>query len=226
MSYSTGSRSDRRDAGYQAGQSKRQLLCHPTDGALGDEGYAIAVSRGQIILTGGKTRGVLNAVYALLEEDLGWRCYASDSIRLPKTDTLVISPVARRYIPQLKIRDPFYACAFEPVWSRRNRANAPDAAVPEEQGGHIDYGGMFVHTAGQMVPPDKYFKEHPDYYAQAADGSRTTAQLCATHPEVVKLAIDYVRATLKTHPHTEILSVSKNDVQAELPLPALQEAAR
>jgi Domain of unknown function (DUF4838) len=197
----------------KSGKARGSRFAIRTDGSLGDEGYAIAVSRGQIILSGGKTRGVLNAVYALLEEDLGCRFYANDSIRLPKTNTLVIAPVARRYIPQLKIRDPFYACAFDPVWSLRNRANAPNAAVPEEQGGHMDYAGMFVHTAGQLVPPDKYFKEHPEYFAQAADGTRTTAQLCPTHPEVVKIAIDHVRQVLKANPHTEILSVSKNDCQ-------------
>ena len=165
----------------KAGKARGSRIAIHTDASLGDEGYAIAVSRGQILLSGGKTRGVLNAVYALLEEDLGWRFYADDSVRLPKTNTLVIAPVARRYMPQLKIRDPFYACAHDPAWSLRNRANAPNAAVPETQGGHMDYAGMFVHTAGQLVPPDKYFKDHPDYFAQAADGTRTTAQLCATH---------------------------------------------
>ena len=197
----------------KAGKAGGSRIAIRTDGSLGDEGYAIAVNRGQIILSGGKTRGVLNAVYALLEEDLGWRYYASDSIRLPKTNTLVIAPVARRYIPQLKIRDPFYASAFDPAWSLRNRANAPNAAVPEEKGGHMDYAGMFVHTAAQIVPPDNYFKEHPDYFAQAADGTRTTAQLCATHPDVVKIAIAYVRQVLRDNPHTEIVSVSKNDCQ-------------
>jgi hypothetical protein len=72
---------------------------------------------------------------------------------------------------------------------------------------------MFVHTAGQLVPPDKYFKEHPEYFAQAADGTRTAAQLCPTHPDVLKLATDYVRQVLKANPHTEIVSVSKNDCQ-------------
>ena len=80
----------------KAGKASRSRFAIRTDGSLGDEGYAIAVSRGQILLSGGKTRGVLNAVYALLEEDLGWRFYANDSIRLPKTNTLVIAPVARR----------------------------------------------------------------------------------------------------------------------------------
>jgi hypothetical protein len=184
-----------------------------TDASLGDEGYDIGVRGGQILLSGGKTRGVINAVYALLEEDLGCRFYANDSIRLPRTNMLVIAPVARRYIPQLKIRDPFYTCAFDPVWSLRNRTEAPNATVPEEDGGHMDYDGMFVHTAARILPPGKYFKEHPDYFAQQKDGMRTPAQLCPTHPAVVKIAIDYVRRVLRDNAHTEIVSVSKNDCQ-------------
>lgn len=197
----------------RSGKTRGSRLLVRTDTALGNEEYAIAVERGQVILSGGKTRGVLNAVYALLEEDLGCRFYANDSIRLPRTNSLVLAPVARRYTPPLKLRDPFYACAFDPVWSLRNRCNAPRAEVPEEQGGHVDYANMFVHTAAQMVPPDKYFKAHPDYFAQQADGKRTTAQLCPTHPEVVRIAIDYVRQVLRDNPRTEIVSVSKNDCQ-------------
>lgn len=180
------------------------------DRALGDEGYAIAVDGKRLILSGGKTRGVVNAVYALLEEDLGCRFYTNESIRLPKTDTLAIALVARRYVPKLHIRDPFYACAFDATWSLRNRTNAPSAPVPEEHGGRTDYDGMFVHTAAQIVP-DKHFAEHPEYFALGADGKRTTAQLCATEPAIVQLTIDYVRKVLENKPHTEIVSISKND---------------
>ena len=182
-----------------------------TDVALGEEGYSIAVQPGQLVLSGGRTRGTLNAVYALLEEDLGCRFYTKDSIRLPATNTLVIAPVTRRYVPQLRIRDPFYACAFDPDWSVRNRTQTPSAAVPEGFGGHVDYAGMFVHTAAQMVPPDKYLKTHPEYFAQKADGTRSPNQLCATEPGVAQVAIAYVRQVLRDNPQTETVSVSKND---------------
>ncbi len=182
-----------------------------TDQSMPNEAYAIAVSKGKLLLAGGRTRGVVNAVYALLEEDLGCRFYANDSIRLPKTNTLVVNAVPREYAPRLKLRDPFYASAFDAVWSLRNRSNAPDAPVPDEHGGHMDYANMFVHTAAQMTPADKYYKKHPEYFAMKADGARTTAQLCATHPEVAAIAIDYIRGVLRGRPHTEIVSVSKND---------------
>lgn len=193
------------------GKARGKMILIRTDPTLGNEGYAITNRVDQLLLAGGKTRGVINAVYALLEEDLGCRFYASASIRLPKTNTLVINPINRRYQPSLKLRDPFYSCAFDPEWSLRNRTCAPSARVPEEFGGRMDYDGMFVHTAEKMVPPAKYFATHPDYFAQLPDGTRSTAQLCATHPAVAQLAIEFVKQVLKANPHAELVSVSKND---------------
>ena len=197
--------------GIGTGPAPRGGVVIETDATLGDEGYSIRVLQGRLVLSGGRTRGVINAVYALLEEDLGCRFYTKDSVRLPATNTLVITPVERRFTPQLRLRDPYYRVAFDPVWSLRNRANAPGAEVPEDFGGRMDYSGMFVHTAAQIVPAEKYFQEHPEYFALQANGTRSTAQLCATHPEVANIAIACVRETLQRNPHTEILSVSKND---------------
>src|ERR1035438_4916700 len=42
----------------QSGRARGSRFAIRTDSSLGDEGYAIAVSSGQIVLTGGKTRGV------------------------------------------------------------------------------------------------------------------------------------------------------------------------
>lgn len=182
-----------------------------TDPTLGAEGYEIAIDQNRLLLSGGHKRGAINSVYALLEEDLGCRFYTRESIRLPRTDTLVVIPVSRRSIPKLDIRDPYYKCAFDGEWSLRNRTNSPAAAVPEEYGGNVDYANMFVHTAAQILPADRYFAEHPEYFAQAPDGKRHTAQFCSTEPAVVQIAIEYVLKVLKENPHTEILSVSKND---------------
>ncbi len=109
------------------------------------------------------------------------------------------------------MRDPFYKVAFDPTWSLRNRTNAPRAAVPEEQGGYYDYGGMFVHTAAALVPPGEHFAAHPEYFYLTAAGQRAPHQVCSTEPEVLKIATAAVLEILKKHPDTEIISVSKND---------------
>ncbi len=195
---------------YLGSAPKRNIIIR-TDSKLKEDGYSIRANDTQVLLWGGSKRGLMNGVFALLEEDLGCRFYSSNSIVIPKTNTLIIAPITRTNIPPLRIRDPFYSCAFDPEWSLRNRTSAPHARVAEEYGGRMDYDGMFVHTANQIVPPDKYFKTNPDYFAQLKDGTRTTKQLCATHPEVAKLAIAHVREVLKANKNTEILSISKND---------------
>ncbi len=182
-----------------------------TRGGVPDEHYEMGIVNGNFYLAGGHHRGVIDAVYAFLEEDVGCRYYTNDSIRLPKSPTLTVSIVPRTYTPKLILRDPFYFASFDPVWSLRNRTNAPDAKVPEDFGGHIDYGGLFVHTAATLLPPDKYFKGHPEYFAMDAAGKRYPAQLCPTDPDVARIVTENVLAILDKNPNTEIVSVSKND---------------
>jgi hypothetical protein len=193
------------------GDANGRTIRIATDKTLPDEGYRIAVDGEHLLLTGGPGRGVLNAVYALLEEDIGCRWYTNDSIVLPKSPTLKVSPVARTYAPKLMLRDPFYFASFDGTWSLRNRTNAPDANVPEEAGGHVDYGGLFVHTHASLLPADNYFKDHPEYFAQDAAGKRYPNQLCPTNPDTIRIVTENVLAILKKHPETEIVSVSKND---------------
>jgi len=177
---------------------------------LGDEGYAIGAQGSRVFLLGGRRRGPIYAVYALLEEDLGCRWYAGESSRIPHRPTLRFSPVPRAYAPQLLIRDPFYHDAFNATWSLRNRTNAPGAAVPEEWGGRVDYDGLFVHTFDRLVPSSQYFNDHPDYFS-LIDGKRTPRQLCLANPEVVRIATANVLQALKENPNSEIAEVSPND---------------
>jgi len=188
---------------------KANLAESKTD--LKDEGYGVALADDQLFLWGGRTRGTINAVYALLEEDLGCRWYTAEHTRIQKQPTLKFSPVSRIYVPRLRLRDPFYRVAFNGEWSLHNRTNAPSAEVPEEWGGHMDYDGLFVHTFHSLLPPDKYFADHPEYFMLDKDGKRITHQLCTTNPDVIQLVIASVREFLKKNPHSEIVSVSKTD---------------
>lgn len=192
---------------------------------LGNEGYAIAVKGSTLFLFGGKTRGVINAVYALLEEDLGCRWYARDTATIPHAPTLKFSPTPRRFVPVLEIRDPFYWDAFDGTWSLRNRTNSPSAVVPEESGGYSDYAaGMFVHTFASLVPPGRNFGEHPEYFSEN-DGKRNPNQLCVSNPEVLSLVISRVKEILKENPRAEFISVSQNDSFSCCACPKCKEIA-
>jgi len=185
---------------------------------LGDEGYAIAVRGDDLFLLGGKKRGPIYAVFALLEEDIGCRWYTRGTSTIPQLRRLTVRPVPRSFVPVLRIRDPFYWDAFDGTWSLRNRTNAPNAGIPEKWGGHVNYAaGWFVHTFDRIISAKDYFDEHPEYFSEI-DGERRPlipghrpGQLCLTNPDAVRITIDKALGVLDGHPNAELISVSQND---------------
>ncbi len=195
------------------GRTKRRADARPAgwDRDLGREGIGVGVAGRDLFLWGGTGRGFINAVYALLEEDLGCRWYARDTATIPKRPTLRFRPVPRTFVPVLEIRDPYYWDAFDAAWSLRNRTNAPSARVPDEFGGRMHYAsGFFVHTFNRLVPREKYFKTHPEYFSEVG-GKRVARQLCLTNPDVLRMAIARVREALRSDPTAQLISVSPND---------------
>jgi len=178
---------------------------------LKDEGYGIDQKDNVLFIWGGRTRGVINGVYALLEEDLGCRWYSNDCTMIPSIATLKFAPALRTFVPALSCRDPYWYVAFDATWSLRNRTNAPGAKVPEEWGGAVDYGGMFVHTFHGLFPEDEYLSAHPEYYMLNDQNKRVSTQLCTTNLEVIRLVKEKVRMVLKANPYAELISISKND---------------
>ncbi len=180
---------------------------------LGGEGYGVAVKGSNLYLFGGKRRGPIYAVYALLEEDLGCRWYAPTMSTIPHRATLKFRPVPRVYRPVLDLRrDPYYADVWDVDWSLRNKTYQSIAAVPTEWGGSPITAGGSVHTFWGLVPPGQYFAEHPEYFAEV-NGKRQKSQLCMTHPEVLRIVKQKVRANLKAYPKARLVDVSTNDTK-------------
>lgn len=177
---------------------------------LGEEGYGIAVQGERLYLWGGRLRGPLYAVFALLEEELGCRWWAPGHASIPWRPTLKFRPVPRTYGPPLRLREPYYREAFDPEWSLRNRTNAARAAVPEEWGGHLDYAGRWCHTAGEYVDFQRDFEEHPEWFS-LIEGKRAPRHLCLTNEEVIQRAADYVLEQTRQHPYSEMLDLSPLD---------------
>lgn len=178
---------------------------------LGDEGYAIAAGVNRLYLLGGRQRGAINAVYALLEEDLGCRWYALDTATIPHRPALSFRPVPRVSLPALPARrDPLYADALNSEWSLHNRSKALGAPIPPEWGGYPKPGIGTVHTYDALVPPGEYFATHPEYFGILA-GKRNPAQLCLSNKDVLALVTSKVLTYLRAHPDTRIVDVSPND---------------
>lgn len=180
---------------------------------LGPEEFVISTHPPHLVLAGGRPRGTLYAVYTFLEDHVGCRWFSSAVSRIPSRPTLTVGPLRVHRKPVFEYREPFAFDSFDGDWAARNKCNGHSARLEQRHGGQITYRG-FVHTFFPLVPPDRYFATHPEYYSEI-NGTRTTAhsQLCLTNPEVVDVVTQNVLEMVKDAPPATIVSVSQNDWQ-------------
>jgi len=172
----------------------------------------IVQTRGRdLILAGGSPRATLYAVYTFLEDVVGCRWWTTSAWNVPQRPSLVVGPVSIRYPPPLEYREPFWFVAFDPFWAARNKANGTRAGGDDRRGGRHVYEG-FVHTFYSLIPPERYFESHPEWFSEI-DGQRTfkDAQLCLTNEEMRQELVKNLKTRLRDNPGATIASVSQND---------------
>ena len=177
---------------------------------LGSEGFVLRTAGNRVLIVGGRQRGTMYGVNTFLEK-LGCRWFTRDLSVIPKKPNLVVEPLDEIQKPAFEYREPFFREASDKDWAARNKVNGASMDLDDSTGGKFIYF-PFVHTFYSILPPDKYFGEHPEYYA-LVDGQRRSerAQLCLTNPEVLRLAIQTVLEWIEQHPEASIYSVSQND---------------
>jgi len=178
---------------------------------LGSDGIVIRTIGNDLILAGGEPRGTLYAVYTFLEDHLGCRWWSSKVSKIPKKPTIKVGKLNVRYVPPLEYRESFWFDAFDGDWAVRNKSNGNSERLDAKRGGKHSYQG-FVHTFFPLIPPDKYFKDHPEWFSEI-DGKRKYehAQLCLTNEEMRKELVKNLKARLRSNPAATIASVSQND---------------
>ena len=197
----------------------------------GPFGYALVVEDERLFFLGGS--GPLNAALAFLEEDLGVRWYTGKGLhswsehrdaveaetwhdegvtRLPEDASLTATVVPRTERPGIEMRrHTYYHFGYRPL-GLRNRVNFGWDDSNGYQYAFAD-GKFAGHTFHRLVPPDKYFEDHPEYYS-LIDGERRwkKGQLCLTNEDVVTIAANKAIEVLKNAPPKHrYISVSAMD---------------
>ena len=194
------------------GPQAAKLACpdFSSDG-LGTDGVVIRTVGNDLVLAGGRPRGTLYAVYTFLEDELGCRWWSSTESAIPKKPTIKVENLDIRYVPPLEYRESFWFDAFDGDWAVRNKCNGNSERLDEQRGGKHIYEG-FVHTFYPLIPPEKYFKDHPEWFSEI-NGKRTYehAQLCLTNEEMRKELVKNLKDRLRNNPAATIASVSQND---------------
>ncbi|MAE62923.1 MAG: hypothetical protein CMJ18_01515 [Phycisphaeraceae bacterium] len=157
--------------------------------------YLIRTGGNYVALVGNdhlELRGTAYAVYDLLQRTgCGW--FGPDPVWhvIPKRKTLAVPPL------DIDVRPAF---EYRHLWLAQQHKALRDAWRLGGKAGHT--GGP--ETLFQIVPPEQYRKDHPDYFGKG--------QPCLTHPDVIDIVTADLRARIaRQRPHMALLSVGQMD---------------
>jgi hypothetical protein len=182
------------------------------------DGYMYA-ARGNVLHITAKTpRGVIYGVYSLLEQEFGCRYFVGDDFYIPKLTALEVKDgTIVTYSPPFSYRDFDAMTCFTPEYGMANKQNGMHYHLEEKHGEPLYIDG-FAHTLPHIVPHDRYFDAHPEYFA-LIDGARRKrnpqnnqyTQLCFSNPDIVPITVEYLLARKRMNPRRTIFDVSMTD---------------
>jgi len=179
----------------------RDLFYDPKN--LEPDEFALKTNGSNLYITGGSHKGLMYGVYHLLEKYVGCGFYAPGAEEVSRTDEIHIPSLNYKEKPAFLSREVYYAGMADQDFADKMCCDR------NAWKGSGDWG-MWVHTMFSLVPPEKYFDSHPEYYALMA-GKRGKTQLCLTNPDVLKITIVELGKKMKEKPGVKYWSVSQMD---------------
>ncbi len=159
--------------------------------SLDDEEWVIRSVGKNLILTGGRPRGTLYAVYEFLEQQVG--CHWLDELTevVQNKPDLSIKALSVRGKPVFQLRD-LWTGTPDSMPTQLLRARNKDTRVFSAELGFLENTpGHTFYNYSRRFPSD-----HPEYHAMDNKGERPPAislngpgQICLTNPEVRKLMV-------------------------------------
>lgn len=176
----------------------------PDTAGLGRDGFVIQTSGPSLLLYGGSGKGTLYAVYGFLEDHLACRMYAPDAIKLPEEKNIVVGKIHDKQVPYFTWRETLH------YFPNKSREYADWHKLHNRKDSRRDWG-MWVHTFDDLVPAEKYFKSHPEYFGELNGIRMQDGQLCLSNSEVLRMTVENLRKMMEQKPDARYWSVSQND---------------
>ena len=201
---------------------------------LDKEGFKIKTLDGNLIIIGKDDVGTQFAVYSFLEKYLNIRWFWPGELGeiVPQSKSVIIGRINDTEEPDFKWRNrgpegALWGARTGPTEMHARERVLGVSAEHQEQvvlweqrnkwGGMKIYGG---HSLGEIYPPEKYAKTHPEYYA-LVDGKRAVpgedydykheGQICTTNPDVIRITVEWARQFFNEHPDYDGVHMTMND---------------
>ena len=194
--------------------------------SLGAEEWVVQTRQRNLVLTGGRPRGTLYAVYEFLEQQVGCRWLDEVAEVVPARPGLVLAPLDVRDKPAFWDRK-IYTSTRGKLTDLFNVRNKDTRETCPEYGYGVHYGSPSETHTLHYYAKDWPSNHPPEYLAMTAHGERPRAadsggpgQVCPTHPEVRRLmlgtlrryiAADRAKAAQTGAPAPRIYAIESND---------------
>ena len=198
------------------GKKSRTIVLKPGSDELGEEGFRLQV-RGDVLTVSGGIRGILYGVYEILERFGGCGWYASWHEVVPRRESFAVpDALDESQKPAFLGRNPSWRDVCRSAkFACRLRMNGRNARPGPELGGdawRFNHALGSSHTFNKLLPPERYFKDHPEYFSEINGVRRDgRTQLCLSNPDVRRIVASNVVACVKSDPNCRIAGVSQND---------------
>ncbi|SHM27982.1 protein of unknown function [Chitinophaga jiangningensis] len=168
------------------------------------DGLSIETKGNSILISGGNRKGTLYGVYVFLETFFNCHYLAKGVEVIPTNKVLAVPALINvQQNPAISFRSPLFYFSEKDTLMRKFADWNKIQYVYE-------FRGSLAHTFEVLLPPAKYFKQHPEYYA-LVDGVRKPTQPCLSQPEVFNIMLTNLKADMAKNQNFKNWSISQND---------------
>lgn len=136
-------------------------------GKLEPDGFAVKSEGNKLFIFGARDRGTLYGVYDFAEKVLGVRFVARDYTYIPPAHAASAAGLDYVSVPDIPLRS--YRClqiVEDPLFAARMRMVVTFGKEEQRYGGGILRDMYEVgHNTLSLIPPEKYFAEHPEFFS-------------------------------------------------------------
>lgn len=185
-----------------------------------DDGYKLEIKPEGIYIVGKTDDATRNGIYDFLETHLECMYVSPENTYVPLCPTVKLALEEKTVNPTITWRKVYQFESLLNGWYERLKMNGTVVKEGENNMELYNEWGTWCHSSFEFVPPEKYFDEHPEYYAKFLGkrryqfnvlGRTFPTHLCYTNEEVYQIAEAELVKRIEANPEVKFWDFSIMD---------------
>lgn len=185
-----------------------------------DDGYKLEIKPEGIYIVGKTDDAARNGIYDFLETHLECMYVSPENTYVPIFPTVKLALEEKTVNPTITWRKVYQFESLLNGWYERLKMNGTVVKEGENNMELYNEWGTWCHSSFEFVPPEKYFDEHPEYYAKFLGkrryqfnvlGRTFPTHLCYTNEEVYQIAEAELVKRIEANPEVKFWDFSIMD---------------